>query len=212
MRRRKSAGYDPSRQDVTRPLENTTHEQLCVWTARGHSWIEVSERIGMSTKSKTQYYRIKRRPECKGRIEYLKAQIAATIIDVTANEASVTREEVTAGLRDVVMKGLEPDKHGRRDLSSVVKAYTEMGRSIGMFTDRKILEGEETIYDSMGGSEIEELLFGMLGQLDPNQVRSFLGRALESEAGSGAPQISEGESDSDVSSVSETDGVPRTRH
>jgi hypothetical protein len=212
MSRRKSSGYDPGSQDVTKPLENTNHEQLCVWTARGFSWRECCERSGIGTASKTHYYRVKRRPECKGRIEYLKAQIAAEVIHVAAHQEAVTREEVTAGFRDVIMKGLEQDKHGRRDLSSVVKAYEQMGRSIGMFADRKILESEETVFDGMEANEIEQLLMGLLGQLDPNQVRGFLGKHLASTAGSGAPEVSEDESDSDVSAVSETDGVPSTRH
>ena len=202
--------HKPSEQDATRPLVNSKHEQLCVHTAQGAHWREVMERIGYQPHH-SNYYQIRGRPEVKARLEFLKSQIAAGAIDAATKSEVVTREEVTTGLRDVVMKGLIPDNQGRRDLSSVVKAYGEMGRSIGMFSDRRILETEETIFDGMNPEEIGTLVTNLLGQLDANQLRQYVGN-LPSQASDGAAPVSEGEPDPDVQAVSEASGVPSTRH
>ncbi len=206
--------YDPSR-----PLPNA-HWEVAVTTfiATG-SWRKAMVSAGMK-ESYGAWRRFLGRPEVDGkekrwvakRIEQLQAEVAAKVVENRADFENVTKEEVISLLRRVVIDGFKGGKAGRQDLSSVTKAADLLGKSIGMYTEKRILEEANLDFDSMSDEQVQEVLASLMGQVDPNKLRSILGRNTGRREGDEVPALGEDESDQDVSSVPEAEDVPPTRH
>lgn len=92
----------------------------------------------------------------------------------------------------------------RFDAKGAIPALIALGKERGMFIERKLvgtLEGDELI-DSMTDEEVRNLVRSLAGEVGLRVVESG------SESSSGA----KASTSSDVQSVSETSGVPPTRH
>lgn len=198
--------YDPSK-----PLSNQMHESMAQCLAAGDHWKEAMKKSGYKIWYEN-LQNLRKRPQWVARLEWLKAQIADRVIEKAADHQAVTREEVVEGLRRIVRMGLEKDKHGRRDLSSAQRAYQDLGKSIGIFTERKIVETEIGDFENMSEQEVEDAILGLLGQLDPNKVRNIFGRAGKPGADGEVSPLATEEPDQDVSALSEAEDVSPTRH
>lgn len=197
--------YDPST-----PLRNPRHEAVAQMAATANDWKAALKAGGYSTRSRVNYTRLVGKPYIRARIDWIAGQVTAAVIQETAKERAVDRDEVIRVYRSAIRDSEVPDQNGRLDLSARCKAAEGLGRSIGVFTDRKIVESEFPDFESMTPEQLEHALGAAAARMDPNELRSILGSA---EARSGrADAVGERKSDSAVPPVSETSSVPSTRH
>jgi hypothetical protein len=204
----------PSEQDGTKPLINARHEMVAQMVAAGGSAKSIMKRCALKQGRSNPYSGltgIKARPEVRARIQHLQGAIAARLVERTAQSEAVTREEVIAECRQVIELSKIPDSYGRYDHNARVKAAELMGKSIAMFSERRIVQDEATEFEGLSAEEAQQKLVGLVGQLDPNQVRALLG-SLGAGASGQVPDVDSDESTESVQAVSETGGVPSTRH
>lgn len=144
---------------------------------------------------------------------------------VRIRQDEVTREEVIESLRETRLMAKNPErlhlkncglKRGDQtcacpavsspDLNAANKADELLGKTIGAYVDVKREQDLEAQLETMTDDEIQAFVLDQLKQLDPNYVRSLLG----TEGGEDRPGSAEKRA-AEVSPVSETEGVPRSR-
>jgi hypothetical protein len=196
--------YDPST-----PLRNPKQEAFAqIAAANPGNWRGALEAGGYKSSAQVNYTRIAKRGHVRARIDWLSGQITARMVEEVGHDRAVTRDEVIKVYREVITEARELE---RPDYSAICKAAEGLGRSIGMFTERKIVETEYLDFEQMSPEQIEAAVNEAVSRMDPNELRAFLGTAGAARPHQ-ADAVAESQSDSDVSSVSEAETLPSTRH
>jgi hypothetical protein len=193
--------------DPEKPIPDGKQETLARVYAQTQDWQAAMTHAGFSPR-RQNFNRLTCQPHLKARIEFLSGQIQAQIIEETAREAAVTRDEVVKTYREVIKEARDLE---RPDYSAICKAAEGLGRSIGMFTERRITESEHPDWDAMTAEELQAAIQQATSLMDPNELRAILGAASRARPDQAA-EVGEQESDPAVPAVSETGALPPTRH
>lgn len=189
------------------PLQRIRQEKFCISYVKHGSAGNAALDAGYSPKSKNLPYDLLKKPHIKARIMYLRTRIE----DDTVKGEGITRKWVEEQLVENVLEAKKLS-----DYKAANQALHLIGKDKGMFVER-VLSGEmEEELKGKSEAELEEYLKGAFEELGPSAVKAIIDQHRTQSAGTADTDSADGESAEDessssVSTVSEAEGVSRSR-